>query len=281
MGETALRYLVAWKFFTHLVQFTEPYIFLDRRTENDACFEHVTKVMRLAVISPLLQSEVQPYLVRRASNIVDEIRTAYEMGLHVSPWLSTAFRLAAVKKIKDMLAYVGSPGQRLDHDFVEALYKPYPDVELNRGALFPAWIKALGLSSQYMWMDTTTPLYDETGTSPYYDYDVNLITVPTGSMLRPFMYMHGVAALNYGGLGTVSLSGTEGTLSDEMDSENLADLVGTKMAFDAFEHLVSEQRDQNLAGLNMANILASISASYQLTVLLIGMFQLASLRKRK
>ncbi|KAL3223690.1 hypothetical protein MRX96_049691, partial [Rhipicephalus microplus] len=176
---------------------------------------------------------------------------------------------------------------------------PYPDVELDRGALFPAWIKALGLSSRYMWMDTTTPLYDETGTSPYYDYDVNLITVPTGSMLRPFMYMHGVAALNYGGLGTmisqaimgaldlrgihslngfvpdpndevmkeytkramclrkshssvVSLSGTEGTLSDGMDSENLADLVGTKMAFDAFEHLVSEQRDQNLAGLNMS-----------------------------
>ncbi|KAL1484093.1 hypothetical protein MTO96_032771 [Rhipicephalus appendiculatus] len=44
----------------------------------------------------------------------------------------------------------------------------------------------------------------------------------------------------------------QGKLSDELDSENLADLVGTKMAYDAFESLASEQRDQNLAGLNMS-----------------------------
>ncbi|KAL3252197.1 hypothetical protein MRX96_054900 [Rhipicephalus microplus] len=137
MGETALRYLVAWKFFTHLVRFTEPYIFLDNRTESDACFEHVTQVMSLAVISPLLQSE------------------------------------------------------------------PYPDAPLDLDALFPTWIKALGLSSQYMWMDTTTLLYDETAVGPYYDGDVNRITVPTASMLRPFMYMYGVPAVNYGGLGTM------------------------------------------------------------------------------
>ncbi|KAL3204310.1 hypothetical protein MRX96_041263, partial [Rhipicephalus microplus] len=49
----------------------------------------------------------------------------------------------------------------------------------------------------------------------------------------------------------LSLRGQEETLSDELDSENLADLVGTKMAYDAFEHTVSEYRDQNLAGLNM------------------------------
>ncbi|KAL3244821.1 hypothetical protein MRX96_047118 [Rhipicephalus microplus] len=50
----------------------------------------------------------------------------------------------------------------------------------------------------------------------------------------------------------LSLRGQEETLSDELDSENLADLVGTKMAYDAFEHTVSEYRDQNLAGLNMS-----------------------------
>ncbi|XP_075744136.1 neprilysin-1-like [Rhipicephalus microplus] len=228
--------------------------------------------------------------------------------------------------------------------------KPYPDAPLDLDALFPTWIKALGLSSQYMWIDTTTLLYDETAIGLYYDSDVNRITVPTASMLRPFMYMYGVPAVNYGGLGTndgagsdawreafvaaweryaglfgtwqlaravvsrlgprctvsdlpgtlvmigqalmgaldprgihslngyvpdprdevmreyrkralclrksrrsvLSVSGTEETLSEELDSENLADFVGTKMAFDAFEYLVSEQRDQNLAGLNMS-----------------------------
>ncbi|KAL1455810.1 hypothetical protein MTO96_043603 [Rhipicephalus appendiculatus] len=50
----------------------------------------------------------------------------------------------------------------------------------------------------------------------------------------------------------MSLSGQEETLSEEVDGENLADLVGTKMAYDAFEYLLSEQRDQNLAGINMS-----------------------------
>ncbi|KAL1486932.1 hypothetical protein MTO96_031157 [Rhipicephalus appendiculatus] len=299
MGETALRYLVAWKFFLRLVRFTEPYIFLDNRSASDACYEHVTQVMSLAVLSPFFQTEVPPYVVGRVTNMLNEIRDAYVRAVHYSTWLSTDFRQAAKRKIKEMMIYVGSPGQRFDPPYVELLYKPYPDAPLDLEALFPTWIKALGLSSQYMWMDTKTPLYDETGVSPYYEGDINDITVPTASMLRPFMYAHGVHALNYGGLGTMigqaimgaldprgihSLNGyvpdarddvmkeytkralclrksgqsvlyltrQGGTLSDGLDSENLADLVGTKMAYDAFQYLVGEQRDQNLAGLNMS-----------------------------
>ncbi|KAH7956436.1 hypothetical protein HPB52_009663 [Rhipicephalus sanguineus] len=50
----------------------------------------------------------------------------------------------------------------------------------------------------------------------------------------------------------LSLSGQEETLSEELDSENLADLVGTKMAYDAFNSLVPENRDETPAGLNMS-----------------------------
>ncbi|KAL3244822.1 hypothetical protein MRX96_047119 [Rhipicephalus microplus] len=137
MGEDKLRYLIAWKFFSHLVRFTDPYFFLGDRPASEACYEHVRNVMGLAVISPFLVSE------------------------------------------------------------------PYPDVPLDIEALFPTWIKALGLSAQYMWMDTTTPLYDETRPIPYYTGVSNDVTVPTASMLPPFMYTHGIDALHYGGLGTV------------------------------------------------------------------------------
>ncbi|XP_037515032.1 neprilysin-1-like [Rhipicephalus sanguineus] len=50
----------------------------------------------------------------------------------------------------------------------------------------------------------------------------------------------------------LSLSGQEGTLSDELDSENLADLVGVKLTYDAFNSLESGYRDQYLAGLDMS-----------------------------
>ncbi|XP_075744154.1 endothelin-converting enzyme homolog [Rhipicephalus microplus] len=185
-------------------------------------------------------------------NMVTEIRNAYVRALQHSSWLSTDFRQAAIKKVRDMVSYVGSPGKHLDPEFIEAFYKTYPDAPLELEALFPTWIKALSLSTQYMWTDTTTPLYDETAYVPYYTGSSNNIIVPTASLLPPFTYTHGVDALNYGGLGTLSLRGQEETLRDELDSANLADLVGIKMAYDAFQYLVSEQRDQNLAGLDMS-----------------------------
>ncbi|KAL3246550.1 hypothetical protein MRX96_057592 [Rhipicephalus microplus] len=144
---------------------------------SDVCNDHIRRVMGLAVISPFLQSEIEPYWVRRATNMVTEIRDAYVRALQHSSWLSTDFRQAAIKKVRDMVSYVGSPGKHLDPEFVEAFY------------------------SQYF---------------------------------------------------QLFLRGQKETLSDELDSANLADLVGIKMAYDAFQYLVSEQRDQNLAGLDMS-----------------------------
>ncbi|KAH7956283.1 hypothetical protein HPB52_007877 [Rhipicephalus sanguineus] len=130
--------------------------------------------------------------------------------------------------------------------------EPYPDAPLDLNQLFPTWIKALGLSAQYLWKDTTTPLYDDTGFFPVYTGSINDITVPAASMLRPFMYPHGIDALSYGGLGTLSLSGQEEGLSEEEDRENLGDLVGTKMAYDALDSLERGYRDKTLAGLDMS-----------------------------
>ncbi|XP_037515040.1 endothelin-converting enzyme-like 1 [Rhipicephalus sanguineus] len=253
----------------------------------------------LPYVNRLHEREIRPYMIGGARNMVDEIRNAYVRALQHSTWLSTDFRLAAVKKIRDMVSNVGSPGRHFESDFVEALYKPYPDEPLDLDELFPTWIKALGLSTQYLWTDTTTPLYDDTSYFPFYTDAINDITVPTASMLRPFMYPYGILALNYGGLGTMiggemmraldprgihsldgyvpddkdevikeytrkalclrkshksvlSLSGQEETLSEELDSVNLFDLVGTKMAYDAMDSLVHEYRDETPAGLNMS-----------------------------
>ncbi|KAL1442734.1 hypothetical protein MTO96_007752 [Rhipicephalus appendiculatus] len=203
MAEEALRYLVAWKFYWRLLQFTEPYMFLREQPASEVCYAHVRSVMDLAVLSPYFQSEIRPNMVTQAKGMVREIRNSFLKALQSSTWLSSEFRAAAVKKMMDMVAYVGSAGRRLEPDYVEALYKPYPNAPLDLDVLFPTWIKALGLSSHYMWMDTTTPLYDETARTPFYTYEFNDFTIPTVSMLRPFMNPYGIYALNYGGLGTM------------------------------------------------------------------------------
>ncbi|KAL1486145.1 hypothetical protein MTO96_047074, partial [Rhipicephalus appendiculatus] len=56
VGRKGLQYLVAWIVFRQLVEFTEPDMFLRERTKSDACYEHVKKVMNLAVTSPVFQS---------------------------------------------------------------------------------------------------------------------------------------------------------------------------------------------------------------------------------
>ncbi|KAL1476173.1 hypothetical protein MTO96_018750, partial [Rhipicephalus appendiculatus] len=149
VGEEGLRYLVAWSIYRQLVEFTEPYMFLRGGAASDACYDHVSKVMHLALISSFFQS--------------------------------------------------GSPGKRLDPEYVEAIYKPYPDAPLE--VLFPTWIKALSLSSHYIWSDQITPLYDEAYHNSYFSYGYNSFEIPTVDLLRPLAYPFGPAALNYGGIG--------------------------------------------------------------------------------
>ncbi|KAL3184314.1 hypothetical protein MRX96_032115 [Rhipicephalus microplus] len=295
VGEKGLRYLVAWNIYRQLVKFTEPYMFLQGRSASDACYEHVKKVMNLAVLSPYLQSEVQVHMIEKAKRMVSEIRSTFLKTLQYSSWLSINFRVAAIRKLGSMKSYVGSPGRRLDPEFVEAIYKPYPDAPLD--LLFPTWIKALALSTHYIWTDQTTPLYDEARYSPYYTHYFNDFTVATANMLRSFMYPDGPIALNYGGLGTMigheimhafgvkgiqelegyepqnndyvikeytkralclrkshksvlSLTAEQEVLNTTLDDENLSDLVGSKVAYEAFNSLIPEHRDEVLVGLD-------------------------------
>ncbi|KAL3200326.1 hypothetical protein MRX96_043453 [Rhipicephalus microplus] len=56
VGRKGLQYLVAWILYRQLVQFTDPRMFLHGRTATDACYDHIKRVMTLAVTSPVFQS---------------------------------------------------------------------------------------------------------------------------------------------------------------------------------------------------------------------------------
>ncbi|KAL1445760.1 hypothetical protein MTO96_044841 [Rhipicephalus appendiculatus] len=65
-------------------------------------------------------------MVQEAKDMVQEIRNSYQKALISSTWLSDDFRQAALKKMVNMVSYVGSPGRRLEPDYVEALYNDCP-----------------------------------------------------------------------------------------------------------------------------------------------------------
>ncbi|KAL3253460.1 hypothetical protein MRX96_054592 [Rhipicephalus microplus] len=71
-------------------------------------------------------------------------------------------------------------------------------------------------------------------------------------MQSPFLYLYGPIALNYGGLGMLSLSGQHETLNDTVDSENLADLVGTMVAYAAYSSSPQKYKDVKLVNLDIS-----------------------------
>ncbi|KAL1473333.1 hypothetical protein MTO96_003879 [Rhipicephalus appendiculatus] len=251
VGASGLQYLVAWSFYRQLVVFTEPQSFLSYKTATISCYEHIRIAMNLAVVSRYFMESVTPRVVYQTKRMVSRIRSAYEKALNSSSWVGADVGDRALKRLSNITVLVGSPRRHLDPKFIEEVYRPYPDAPTDR--LFPTWIKALSLSTQNVWSDQVVPVYDETDVygGGYYDL-YNFVIIPTALMNQPLLYPYGPLGLNYGGLGMLSLSAQQPTLNHILDSEHLADLVGTVVAYAAYSSLPQKYKDVKLVGLNMS-----------------------------
>ncbi|KAL1479049.1 hypothetical protein MTO96_034844 [Rhipicephalus appendiculatus] len=248
--------------------------------------------MNLAILSHYFQSVIPPRMVYQTRRMVFRIRNVFSKAIDSSSWVSRDTAYDAIRTLDEIKAYVGSPGRRLDPEFVEEIYKPYPDAPLDK--FFPTWIQALGHSSRYMWIDKTTVLYNELETNAYYRVGEEILVVPPGIMHSPFVYLYAPLGLNYGGLGTliahefmhafdlnnirgpfwtdefrkkyteralclrrshksVLATNLQEILNDTVDSENLADFVGTRTAYDAFASLPEKYKSVKLADFNMTS----------------------------
>ncbi|KAL1486929.1 hypothetical protein MTO96_031155 [Rhipicephalus appendiculatus] len=236
---------------TQLFEFTNQDWFLRGRSASDACYEHVKKVMKLAITSHYFQSVVPPRMVYQTKRMASRIRHAFDKVLQSSSWLSPRLQALATDELINITVYVGSPGRRLDPEYVEEIYKPFPDAPVDR--LFPTWIKCLSLNTHLAWSDQKTLLYDETAVNAIFIPRELAVIVMTAIMHRPFLYLYGPISLNYGALGALSLSRQQEKLDDATDSENLCDLVGTVVAYAAYASLPVKFKSTTLAGLNVSS----------------------------
>ncbi|XP_049520698.1 neprilysin-3-like [Dermacentor silvarum] len=207
VGENGLRYLVAWSIYRQLLTYTVPERLFGKSPVSyqhvkKYCYALVGKVMNRAMKSPYFQSQVPLEMVDRAKRMVTRLRSAFRKSLESSSWFTGRGREVALRKLDNLTSYVGSPDNRLDPVSLEKHYKPYPDALPDR--VFPTWIKALSLSTQDVWLDKTTWLYDETEVTAFYNYNYNTLVVPTSLLQRPFFYPYGLLGLNYGGLGAIA-----------------------------------------------------------------------------
>ncbi|XP_075744112.1 neprilysin-1 [Rhipicephalus microplus] len=250
VGKDGLRYLVAWSFYRKLIKYTVPRLLRNYVSANTACYGEIKEFMNLAVMSSYFTSVVPPRLIYQTKRMAYRIRSAFEKALNSSNWIGRDIRDELINKLIDVTFYVGSQGRRSDPAFVEEVYRPYPDSPQE--PFFPTWMKVLSLSSHYTWTDQNALLYNEAAPNGFYIIPYNDIVVSPGIMQSPFLYLYGPIALNYGGLGMLSLSGQHETLNDTVDSENLADLVGTMVAYAAYSSSPQKYKDVKLVNLDIS-----------------------------
>ncbi|KAL1484295.1 hypothetical protein MTO96_032655 [Rhipicephalus appendiculatus] len=122
MGVQGLRYLIAWTFYRQLVELTDPYMLHRVKTPREVCYEQVKRVMNLAVTSHYFQWVVPPRMVYQTKRMVTRIRHTFVKALESSSWISRNARAYAIELLYEITGYVGSPGRRLDPEFVEEIY---------------------------------------------------------------------------------------------------------------------------------------------------------------
>ncbi|XP_075744549.1 neprilysin-2-like [Rhipicephalus microplus] len=286
--KAGLRYLVGWSIYRQLVEFTDQYLFLYKKKADEACFEHVKKVMNLAILSNFFKVVAPAESLNEVRQIASRIKDTFFETVKSSSWLTSSVRKRLLEKLQKIELLVGSPGNRSEPKFVERFYEPLRDVPVNR--LFPSWMEGRRLNAHYRWKDQESLFYDEEKVSTFF-MGSNTAVITTAYVHSPFIYEYGPPALNYAGIGstighilmrgfddghlggqfwstkdvkkeyakrTLCLRRSHRSLlssvsqrevsNDGLDSENLADLEGIKLAFAAYDSLPEKDKRVKLAG---------------------------------
>ncbi|XP_075744578.1 endothelin-converting enzyme homolog isoform X2 [Rhipicephalus microplus] len=292
VGKVGLQYLVAWSIYRQLVKFTEPYMFRGEKKVDEVCFVHVRNVMSLAILSEHFYSFVSPRMIEGVRQMAFRIRDTFGDALNASSWLTTRFRRRFTSKLYEIKVQAGSPGDRIEPGFVETFYETLPDVPVNRLFPSWIAARRLhtryswkdqenplyneGEVGAYYTIDKSIIIPIAIVHQPfYYEYGpVGLNYGGLGMIIgHEFMHAFDVSTLeDYWGTeeirneytkralclrrshrSVLSLSGQEELLNETVDSENLGDLVGTRLAYEAFTSLPEEYKRVTPAGFNMSS----------------------------
>ncbi|KAH7959682.1 hypothetical protein HPB49_013039 [Dermacentor silvarum] len=243
VGSRGIMCYIAWNLFRQLVKYTDPDKLVKKKNPEDVCYSHASRLMGYAITSPFVHSVVSKKTLMEANEMASNIRKAFHAAFQSSRWMTGSVRETALLKITNMRHHIGAVGALLDGAYVEKYYASFPDLPTDQ--FFKAWREAAAAAIHQASADTTMVLHAESSANGYYLAKYNTMVLPEALLLPKIFFTEGPSAFNYGSFGTV-LRSRQGVLNDTVDSENIADLGGTPMAYSAFTSLSPSKRDTTL-----------------------------------
>ncbi|KAL1471130.1 hypothetical protein MTO96_023867 [Rhipicephalus appendiculatus] len=223
-----------------------------------------------------------PSMIKDAKLMAYKIRYFFLVALNSSSWLTDSVREYLVNQWSRITLQVGSPGDRLDPAFVEKFYEPLPDVPLNllfpswiqarRLNTHYRWkdqktrlFDEERVSAEYQADDTVLIPTGIMQPPLFYEYGPEALNYGALGMAVGHEIMHGFDVAHLGEVfwnaeevakeytmralclrrshrSVLSLSGEQEVLNDTVDSENLADFVGTRLAYTAYTSLPEQDK---------------------------------------
>ncbi|XP_075540051.1 membrane metallo-endopeptidase-like 1 [Dermacentor variabilis] len=252
-GSEGIRYLVAWSIFRQGLAIALPGRLAaeSEKTLEAVCYDHVKGVMESALTSQYLKAMVSMHALRETKQMVRRLADALRHSLEASQWLKGS-RTVALKKLENMAANVGHPAQLGNAAKLEKYYSTFDD---STDSFFATWLSARKAYQHRLLTDQETYFFDSATVNAHYIRWANLIVIPAAILQPEIYFSKGPLSAAYGSLGQAQMHAEahsrQAALNDTVDSENLADLGGTLMAFSAFDSLAPPKRDVMLPSLNL------------------------------
>ncbi|XP_064085385.1 neprilysin-like isoform X2 [Macrobrachium nipponense] len=179
------------------------------RTSLRPWYDCVTKVrilLPMAIGQMFFKKHSIENVTGDANKLVEHVTEAFRNMLRSATWMSNETTEKAIRKLDEMVHFVGYPDYLLDDEAMNEHMQGLPEVSdtdhfgnvvaLLRWHGYRSLVKLSSTPSRTRW--PTGPLE----INAFYSTQTNAIIIP-GGILQPQFFHGGMAALNYGGVGAI------------------------------------------------------------------------------
>ncbi|KAH6933922.1 hypothetical protein HPB50_018844 [Hyalomma asiaticum] len=200
VGREGTNYMIFWNLYLQTLFYVVPRYLTAGKNPVEACYEHVEKAVKVALVTPCLQAVLRGESLRHVTKVLQHVKGTIRGSIASSKWFNGSVGTYALQKLDQITLRIGAPDYpNLTLESVADFYKDLPDTNVD--VLFTSWIKAVALTARLKWVDKTTYRFDIAKPNAFFDPGTASVVIPAAIIMRPLFFSVETDPLNYGGVG--------------------------------------------------------------------------------